>query len=79
VPQDCLDDLGLFYNAAYFHFLRAFRAGEWINLIDFLNQPRPSFAARRGDVAGLYNAWDFVIPVFLLSIAPEDITVVAIP
>ena len=53
-------------------------AGERINLIDFLNQPRPCLATGRWGLIGLYDAGDFVIPVFLLPIAPADITVVAI-
>jgi hypothetical protein len=63
----CVDDLGLVYEADYLHSSFTLGAGERINLIDFLNQPRPCLATSWGNVVGLNDAGDFVILRFSLK------------
>lgn len=48
MPQDLFDNGVVFYEADGSHFPAAFRANQRIDLIDFLDQPRPASSKRPG-------------------------------
>ena len=77
VFQDGLDDLSVFNEADDAHDSLALRAGQGIDLIDFLNEPGPVLPIFLRTSIGFQDAGDPIVFGFF-SLSPADVTVVAI-
>jgi len=77
VFQDGLDDLPVFNEADDSHNSPTLGAGQGINFVNLLNQPRPVFPVFLRAFIGFQDAGDPVVFGFF-SLSPADVTVVAI-
>jgi len=76
--QNGLDDLPILDGADDPHGSLAFRANQWIDLIDFLNQPGPAFPAHRRGSVGFDDVRDGVVFGSLSPFPPGDVAVISV-